>query len=321
MISKIKSKKVIELYEKTLSTRKVASILKMGRGTIRKILNENNIKIMDKEKAMRIANTKHDKISFSQDENEKAYLIGLITGDIHARKKSKYTLRLTSATTHRAFIDMFEKAFSQYGKVFVYPIKNRYMYQWNLTVDLDLKSFSFLLKKQENLDLMNEDNFISFLAGFIDTDGSLIIRKVRDNFQYVVKIFNQNKTLLEDIKYKLESLKITSGIYLNARKGETRKWKDKTFVYNKDYYCLEICRRKDVIKLLRILPLGHSEKIRKRDMILNVERQNIKHWNKIENLIKRLRDEIKIETKQTIDQARIKYEKRNISPLHHSTGN
>jgi hypothetical protein len=53
---------------------------------------------------------KYPKNSFSGDLKEKAYLLGLRTGDIHCRKNHNM-IRVESATSHLSQLTMFQKKF------------------------------------------------------------------------------------------------------------------------------------------------------------------------------------------------------------------
>ena len=67
---------------------------------------------------------------------------------------------------------------------------------WRITVYLD-NSFDFLLpdKRKEFIrEILSTDKtgiFMHFLAGLIDSDGSLIVRKVYINFQFLIRIFGK----------------------------------------------------------------------------------------------------------------------------------
>ena len=61
---------------------------------------------------------------FGGDSNEKAYMTGLVVGDITLVKKSKYTLLLITHTTVDDFVSMFKKTFEKYGNIRVAKPKN-----------------------------------------------------------------------------------------------------------------------------------------------------------------------------------------------------
>ncbi|MBR9682314.1 MAG: hypothetical protein GOV02_01440 [Candidatus Aenigmarchaeota archaeon] len=305
--------KIIGLYiGDKISLRTLAKMFKSNKRTIHKILEENGISVKDSSEANKLFNTKYVKLPFSGDEYEKAYITGLVKSDVHARAKSKYTLRLTTGSTHPAFINMFRQVFEKYGSLYVYPVKYHSSYQWNITADLDFSSFNFLLLNNNAMTLNYDKNtFISFISGLIDADGSICIKKVREYFQYVIKIFGEDKKLLEKIKTKFYEFNIKSEIYLYEKKGSVRILRGRTIKYNNDYYCLEIWRRENVMTILKALSLKHPEKIAKRKLIYDFENKGFKKWNQVEDPIIELRRKIKDAVNKTVEDAQIKYENRN----------
>lgn len=120
-------------------------------------------------------------------------MYGFVLGDVHVFRKSRFTLRAITHTTHKNFVDLFEKLFDKYGKVHCKYYEARA--EWRLYVDLDYPSFKFLEQRRYDFlpSSVNGNNFLSFLAGYIDSDGSTLIRKAGKYFQFMVKIFGQNK--------------------------------------------------------------------------------------------------------------------------------
>jgi len=299
---------IIEMYTKRKnSIKKIERTLKINRRIISRVLRENKVAIIEKEKAMLLANTKHRKIPFSGNENEKAYIVGLVEGDLHARKKSKYTLRLTTGTTHRDFLELIKSIFAKYGPVYCYPVKQKEEYRWNISVEIDLNSFSYLLKRKEYLNKVCRDSFIYLMAGLIDSDGSIIVRKTEKYFQYVIRFFSQNRTLLGGIKNKLQMLGYSPHIYINSKKGKIKVSKHSIMVSNKDDLCLELSCKREVVKLLRILPINHPEKIQWKNIIFNLEDEKQIYHKDIKRLLEKARGGIQLDVKQFIDEAKEKY--------------
>jgi len=92
------------------------------------------------------ATIKYPRKPFSGDEYERAYLLGLRAGDIHARKRATNTVGVNVTTTYPAMIELFERTFGRYGHVKKYPAKGPLVYEWYVYCDLDT-SFGFLIKK------------------------------------------------------------------------------------------------------------------------------------------------------------------------------
>lgn len=278
----------------------------ISRTKITKIIKNKGINI----KEGRYFLTKHIKSEFLGNIDEEAYLLGFVNGDLYVNPKNSHTLRLSSGTTHRDFFKLIKICFDLYGPIYCYPTKQNDEYKWNISIELDLKSFSFLLDTKKSNLQWPKYSFIYFLAGSIDSDGSIIIRKVRDNFQYIVRIFNQNVELLKRIKEELIDSGYHPIIYVNARKGKIKKSKHSIMISNKDDYILELCRKDEVIKLIKKLPIKHPEKIKWKSLIFEIEQQGFKKYKEIENRLNDLRNKISSEVENFIEESKIKYNKK-----------
>ena len=307
-LSENEKEKIVKMYvDSKISIRSIGRMLKIDRRRVSKALRTRRIEIKKKDDAMRIANTKHIKTVFKGNEQEKAYITGLVIGDIYPIKKSRYTLRLTTATTHNHFINLLREVFSKYGPVHIYPAKQNDNYRWNISIDLDLESFSFLLKR-DSIKLPERDLLYSFLAGLIDSDGSIQIRKTGKNFQFIVRVFSQNRGLLKDLQEILSKMDFKNSLYINSKKGKVKKSKNLTIISNKDDYVLELYSKEDVINLLKVLPIKHPEKILWKEMILEIHNKNLKKHEEIKNILCDLRDKIGKSVEGCIEYSKEVYE-------------
>lgn len=263
---------ILLLYtKKNYSLRKIAKIFNSRKETIGKILRENGIRIRSSAE-VRISQRKYKRIPFNRNECEKAYLIGFVKGDITVVKKSDYTLRLVTNSTVRDFIDLFVLSFAKYGKVKITPNKKK-LNEKQIRIDLDLESFAFLLNyyKNDNFILnFNKQKFFSFLSGFIDADGSIMIKKKKKYLQFVIRVYNENLELLEKIQQKLGGFGFKGNIHRFGKKGETRNFNGKLIIYRKDYFALEISNKQDIKELLKKLNIKHKEKAAKSKQILSL---------------------------------------------------
>jgi len=308
-------KTLIELYIKQkISLKKLARQFKSTKSTIRKILSENNIPVRGNYEALKLTNLKHRRTSFDGGREESAYLIGFVEGDVTAFKKSKYTIRAVTNTTHEDFLKVFHQSFNRYGRVLVFPSKNKTFesYMWQIYTNLD-DSFSFLLPENREryireLKNTNEKVFLSFLAGYADAEGSLLIKKIRDNLQYCFRLGSENVMLLETIKSKLLKLGFRPILYRGFKRGHYRYVKAIKIAYAKNYYMLEVFRKDDVKSLLLSLPLKHTEKLDKKNLILRMIKENFTRWEQAEPLINQIRADIKAKTKVSIEKAKRLYE-------------
>lgn len=283
-----------QLYlNKHFSSLRIGEALGFDSRFIRKRLNKFNIPM----RTLSETSTKHPKTSFSENLLEKSYMLGLRTGDVHA-KQMRNIIRAQSTTTHPAFIEMMKNVFGKYSYVGVYKFFNKGFNSWEWFVYSDLnKSFDFLLDKLNEIPgcIRNEENlFYSFLAGYADAEGCWRIAKSHEKFvRFVFKIDSMDKLVLEQIKVTLEKFGIKVNFYLKQKKGTVRKNNGKEFKYNNDFYSLVVYRKSDVISLAnKLLPLSrHPEKI---SMIkLLIENHYNNSWDKIESNFRELRNHIK----------------------------
>lgn len=263
-----------QLYlKKHFSSLRIGETLGFDSRFIRKRLNKFKIPM----RSLSETSTKHPKTPFSEDLPEKAYMLGLRSGDVHA-KQMRNIVRVQSTTTHPAFIEMMKNVFGKYSCIGIYKFFNKGFNYWQWFVYSDLNSsFDFILEKPQEIPdwiLNNEEYFYAFLAAYMDCDGTWVILKSHENsVRFVFRIATMDKYILRDLKDKLNELGLKSHLYLSQRAGTKNKEGKK---YNKDFYSLIIYRKSDVINLAKILlPLSkHDEKVLKINLIMN------NHWSK-----------------------------------------
>ncbi len=284
----ISTPKLLEDYESINSIRELSRTFRFGRGTIKKILKENGIVIKDSRSALIAIGYIKEKNKFVLSPQEKAYLYGLVLGDLTPVRKSNYTLKLITHSTHKTFMDLLQRTFEKYGPTNYKETKNQSMFRFQSHVDLH--SFSFLLdSKQESIpEWINNENFFYFLAGFLDSDGSVTLKRMGNHIFYNIRFFGQNLALLNEIKDRLKEFGFYSSIYLTHKKGYARYHNKIMFRYNKDYYTLET-RKSHTIELLKNIPIRHPEKIMKRDLIFKINNKNISRWSEVEEEVDKVR--------------------------------
>jgi len=285
-------KKLLEdLYlNKRLSSLKIAEKLgNINPRTIRKKLKKFRIPT----RSLSEAGTKKFKKPFSNDLNEKAYFLGLRTGDFYAKWVRK-SIRVQTTTTHLAQIDLAKIAFKNYGKTCVYLTKNKSRSdEWFVYVDLH-PSFQFLLKKPSEIAdwiLKNKKYFFQFLAAYMDCEGTWKVqRNHQKHVRFIFKIRTGDLKILKQIKKKMEILGYHPYFYLDTKKGT----KGPGGPFNFDIFDLTLNRKEEIISLInKLLSLSkHSEKIRKMSFIL--ENSN-KEWSEAQKKWIKLRNEIKKE--------------------------
>ncbi len=238
---------------------------------------------------------KHTKKSFSRNLIEKAYLLGIKCGDFHAYKEYNCIV-VSITTTHPAMLELFHKIFDKYGKVKVRPLFcNSLGYEWNAYCRLD-KSFNFLLWAKENgiprWIKNNNKYFLSFFSGYFDAEGHISITKNKDGNKCRLRcqLNSKDYQILKDAQRKLALFSIFSRL----RKGKYNMWR------------FDICRKKDVIKFLKLLKLRHREKIMKKKLAF--EAYN-KTWEEIHPLLQEFKSKLKREVKESILKAKKEWEK------------
>ncbi|MBI2657929.1 hypothetical protein HYX08_04520 [Candidatus Woesearchaeota archaeon] len=292
--------KLLENYNNKVPIRELSRNSKIARGTIRKILVENGVSIMDSRSAQLAIGYIKEKKKFNLSSQEKAYIYGLVMGDLTPVRKSNYTLKLITHSTHLTFVKLLYNIFNKYGISSYKETKLNGMFRFQ--THLDLESFSFLLdtKNGKVPDWINSNNFFYFLAGFIDSDGSVMLKRMHGGIFYGIRLFGQNLNLLIGIKDKLNNLDYKSSIHLSHCKGHKYFNNGILFKYNKDYYILET-KRSQAISLLKDIPIKHPEKIMKRDLIFKIYNKGIVHWCEIEEEVIKLRFIIKDAVKSKTD--------------------
>jgi DNA-binding CsgD family transcriptional regulator len=121
-------KEIVKLYTKfKLSLRQIAQNFKASPSGIKWILLKNNVKLRSKRDGEILRKGKYIKPPFRGTSEEKAYLIGIVLGDLHSRmRNSKFTIEVNTATTRKSMIDLLVNIFDKYTDgVICYPDKER----------------------------------------------------------------------------------------------------------------------------------------------------------------------------------------------------
>ena len=281
-------------YERGESLKQIAGS-QVSPVTVFTQLRKRGIQLRDKVEAQISAVTIHQRIPFSGDDEEKAYLVGFRIGDLDAIKHGR-AVRVRTATTHPAFAELFQKLFGLYGYVHEYPRRARLAdYEWSLEADLD-GSFEFLLLGLSEVPrefTTNPGLFHCFLAGFFDAEGSIYFHRKKLGGSFEITISNVNLQLLSDIFRNLGRLNYYTkwGVQDQDPKRDVKPTSDKIGK-------IWVWRRDEVIHLLREMPLQHQEKILKGRLALRflestnreTKRQVLLEWNGLLRQIKSDRD-------------------------------
>lgn len=264
--------------------------------------------------------SKYVKIPFDGTSQDKAYMLGLTFADFH-RRRHGYQIRIATKTTHPAFSKLFKDLFGNFTHLYERPTFRRETrkYGWELEVLLH-PSFDFLLlpKHIPKWVLQNDGVFLHFLAGYADGEGILsILRNTKRYVAFLFCIASEDKAILRSIWSKLKNMGFHPFLRRLRKAGETNTFNGQVSYYRKDQWVLRLKRRREVIKLLEMIPIRHGEKIRKKQVMLDL-RDKV-HIKDVKNAVLKLRNEIRTEVTQYVRAAEEKYQKKKFSFLNISS--
>lgn len=248
-------------WNSDMSSEELGNFFGVNARTIRKKLKNFGIK----RKTVSQALTVKKKKKWSGTLKQKAYLLGLRTGDFHA-KLLKKTVRVQTSTTHPALKKLLKMALGQWGEYREYYSKDhRRCDEWFIYIDLH-ESFDWIVDKPQEIPqwiLENNEYFYAYLAAYIDCEGSICVIKNRQHVRLMLGIRTGDRTILEQINKKLSELGYTSHIYESQRRGEPVRRFGGTL--NVDIDELKIYKQKDLLRLYQKLLSNslHDEKIAK----------------------------------------------------------
>jgi len=226
---------------------------------------------------------KHQTKPFSGDADDMYYLMGFRTGDLHVKPASNYRILVSCTSSLPAFEKLFQQLFARYGNVENPPetrvTKDGYFVcERRHRVYLERPSFDFLLTKGATY--ITDEEFFSFLSGFIDAEGCINIsssgRKKAKYVSAVTDFGNKDRQILESIRQGL----LNRGIHANIRETRTPLGEPYCRVYVK--------RKSDVLTLLRKLRLRHEDKQEMRNLVLQVLEHELR-WPEAEQLVEAVR--------------------------------
>lgn len=255
------------------------------------------------------ANLKYFKLPFSGSPVDMAYLLGLRAGDLSAGWRGK-RVRVTLGTTHQAMIDLFDVLFSKYGHVIRCPVWNQWRksFAWRVFVDLDA-SFSFMVEKPQSIKpeiKRNTHLFLAFLAGYVDSEGSLVIsRSSVGTTVFTFLLGSEDYNLLKDIYDKLIELGYHLTLALAVKKGAKKGFS----TFSNDFWQLGLSRKNEVLQLVQQLPMRHNEKTRRRQLMFKVVNET--KWDRVKDKVDALRMRIKREVKYCIHEAALVHARKH----------
>lgn len=263
--------------------------------------------------------SKHKRSPFDGTEEERAYMLGFKNGDLTALQVSGTAVMVTSTTTHPAFANLFRELFEKYGPVYQYPMQEKGKgYKWKLAVRLD-NSFQFLLASGAiALSLVSRDRraFMSWLAGLLDSDGSINLTHSNKHARILLVLHNTDLKLLQSAKQVLGSFGYGFvGPYQTMKKGMVTP---RGIKYTKAMWNIALERTWEAKKLLGELPLKHGEKTRRKALALSLNRGA--RWEPLKEQVTSLSIEIRNEVRDFVKRAEAFYLAKHLSRANRSAG-
>lgn len=251
------------------STIEIAKKLKCSSSAISYKLRKFQI-----SKSPSLARNRYEKFNFSKDLAEKSYLIGFRVGDlwVHKTNVKSETIFVSCHTTCNDQIILMKKLFSRYGKVSITFNEKDRSFSVNCYLDA---TFSFLLPKEDLIDkwILHKRSYVaSFIAGYIDAEGSFSVNQNRGRF----KIDSYDKNILNQAHEWFLRNKIRSKLNLIYKKGEIHQG---MVVYNNDLWRLNVNEVNSLLEFIKIFKPLLRHKKRLQDL-LKCERNVVSRINK-----------------------------------------
>ena len=199
--------KIIELYENNHSLKNIGENFNVSRNVIKRVLEENNIKLRKKTTKHR-SNTS---IFHTIDTSEKAYWLGFLAADgINYRRKDNAMVGLNLHSKDREQLEKFKNFCNSDAKIIDFvtsegfsnntPMSRIFIYSIEMSDDLTnhgVPPRKSLILKPPNID---EQFYLPYICGYFDGDGS--ISKTSQYNNYTIS-FQGTKEILEWINEQL----------------------------------------------------------------------------------------------------------------------
>lgn len=247
-------------YERTLSLKKIAKICHCSESGIERRFRKYDLK----SRGFNNRACKYKKFNFSNNSNEKAYLIGFRLGDLNVVKRVNVIQARCSTTIYQQ-LKLIRKLFSPYTTVRATKGKRG---DWDI-VALVNKSFDFLLTKHKKIPkwiLGDQNTFFAFFAGYIDAEGYFYFQGSKKPGGVSFANFGvqtQDRVIIHQLFRRLKGLGIkTRGPHVTKPAGKVDKNGIKN---NKDMWCIEVSRKESLWKLIHSLKpyLKHGAKVKR----------------------------------------------------------
>ncbi len=263
-------------------------------------------------KAIKDKRRKYVRTPFDGTEEDKAYLLGLRHGDLSVSRPWKGVVRVSTSTTHPAMAELFKSLFCPFGHVYQYPRykKDTRTYEWNLQTIID-NSFEFLTmdsKRCWEWVSGHEGTVLAYIAGMLDSEGSIGIYPAKNDTALTVIFYNTNLDLLWFIHDEVTKLGYSP---LEPYLDKPRGFRSPGYhiEMKKDYWRVMLARFNESQSLIRRLPLRHSEKIAKQELALTLSLGD--SWVSVKDRVHEIRNSIRLARDQFVHLAEHEYVRKH----------
>jgi hypothetical protein len=225
-------------------------------------LHTRGIQLRDKVEAQIKSVRRFEKAPFDGDAYQKGYLLGLARGDLNVKRHGR-AIRVRTASTHPAMIDLLTSLMVPHGPVRVRPrLSTMVGYEWSFESELDA-SFGFLLEGRLTVPVgvQSVEFVLGYLAGLFDAEGSLWLRADRP-FEPRMSFSNKNLELLLWVQSSLSML----GFHAHLGKPDSNGVSQ-----------LQLWRVEEILSLLKTLRLRHPERKAKVKIIFEPIAPELRH--------------------------------------------
>jgi len=246
----------------------------------------------------------YPKTPFSGNPIERAYLIGLRTGDLYSARNGNQ-VRINTSTTHPSMWELISSSLGRYGRISKTSSRLRAGFQWSVYGYLD-KSFEFLLPKPIRIPseiLVDGVLFLSFLSGYADAEGNFRIFRDEHRVGVSLRINSEDEGILRDIRSALSSMGYHVYFGLLEKKG-THEGK----TYRKNLWALGMFRSAEVVERAKNLSLRHPEKKEWARLIASTQEAS---WEQVKPLVLAHKQRIRKGVREFVDEAKREYDKKH----------
>jgi len=257
---RISKEKLKYLYKKrSLSLAKIARIIHRSEGGIERKFKSYGIR----SRGLDNRTSKYKKRNFDGNLLEKAYMIGFRLGDLNVFSP-KNIICVRCSSTKKAQIRLIRNLFKKYGGIYQ-ALAPRGTFEICCFLN---KSFEFLLPKEDKIEewiLSNKNYFLSFLAGYVDAEGSFYLRKPYYKLGKIgwaiFELQTYDKNIIDTISHFLYDLGVENKFFLSRKQGYMNK---QGFKNKKDLWRLAITKKVALWKFTKLIEpyQRHTEKIK-----------------------------------------------------------